>query len=237
MTTEEYDMFIPVQNKRIYQHVVEQIQEMILDGRLKSGDRMPSERTMAEQFAVSRNSVREAIRTLEILGIVESRQGGGNFIATGSSDFLCEPLSIMFKLNSGKFTDLLELRRSLEIEAASLAAQRITRPEAEKMSRMIDELKKTDNEARCIELDKQFHLLIAEISGNSLLSGFLHAISRIVEQAVRDGRKYILTSLSNNQTLLRLHQDLCDAIVSKNVEAAVIAVRRHFDFILDNLRK
>ena len=67
-------MFIPVQNKRIYQHVVEQIQEMILDGRLSRGDRLPSERTMAEQFAVSRNSVREAIRTLEIIGIIESRQ-------------------------------------------------------------------------------------------------------------------------------------------------------------------
>ena len=230
-------MFIPVQNKRIYQHVVEQIQEMILDGRLSRGDRLPSERTMAEQFAVSRNSVREAIRTLEIIGIIESRQGGGNFVAAGSSDCLFEPLSIMFKLNSGKFTDLLELRRSLEIEAASLAAQRITGDEAAKLSVLIDELKQTDNEARCIELDKQFHLMIAELSGNALLSGFLHAISRLFEQAVREGRKYIMTSLSNNQTLMRLHQELCDAVVNKRVEAAAVAVKHHFDFILDNLRK
>ncbi|MEI8247047.1 MAG: FadR/GntR family transcriptional regulator [Lentisphaerota bacterium] len=230
-------MFIPVQNKRIYQHVVEQIQEMILDGRLNSGDRLPSERTMAEQFAVSRNSVREAIRTLEIIGVVESRQGGGNFVAAGGSDSLFEPLSIMFKLNSGKFTDLLELRRSLEIEAASLAAQRITGEEAAALSSMIEELVKTDDEARCIELDKQFHLMIAEFSGNKLLSGFLRAISRIFEQAVRDGRKYILTSFSNNQTLMRLHQELCDAIVNRQVEAAAVAVRHHFAFILDNLRK
>jgi len=232
-----YRMFIPVQNKRIYQHVVEQIQEMILDGQLNSGDRLPSERTMAEQFAVSRNSVREAIRTLEILGIVESRQGGGNFIAAGKIDCLFEPLSIMFKLSSGKFTDLLELRRSLEVEAASLAAKRITKPKAAKLSSLIDELKQTDDEARSIELDKQFHLLIAEFSGNTLLSGFLHAISRIFEQAVREGRKYIMTSFSNNQTLMRLHQELCDAIVHKKVEDAAAAVQSHFDFILDNLRK
>lgn len=230
-------MFVPVQNKRVYQYVVEQIQEMILDGRLSRGDCLPSERTMSEQFVVSRNSVREAIRTLEILGIVESRQGGGNFIAAGKTDCLFEPLSIMFKLNSGKFTDLLELRRSLEIEAASLAAQRITSENAGKLSALINELKQTDDEARCIELDKQFHLLIAEISGNPLLSGFLQAVSQIVEQAVRDGRKYILTSLSNNQTLMRLHQELCAAIIDRKVEAATAAVKAHFDFILENLQK
>lgn len=230
-------MFIPVQSKRIYQHVVEQIQEMILDGRLTSGDRLPSERTMAEQFAVSRNSIREAIRTLEILGIIESRQGGGNFVATGKNDCLFQPLSIIFKLNSGKFTDLLELRRSLEMEAAALAAQRLSKQEAAKLSELIDELSQADDEARCIELDKQFHLQIAEFSGNPLLASFLYAISRIFEQAVRDGRRYILTSLSNNQTLIRLHQELCDAIANNKSEAAAAAVKSHFDFIVDNLRK
>ena len=80
-------------------------------------------------------------------------------------------------------------------EAASLAAQRITGDEAVKLSALVDELKQTDNEARCIELDKQFHLMIAELSGNALLSGFLHAISRLFEQAVREGRKFPTTAI------------------------------------------
>ncbi len=76
-------MFSPVQNKRVYQQVAEQVQEMILSGALRPGDRLPSERVMAAEFGVSRNSVREAVRAMEILGFVESRQGGGNFIVAG----------------------------------------------------------------------------------------------------------------------------------------------------------
>lgn len=229
-------MFVPVQNKRLYQQVAEQIQEMILDGRLKSGDRLPAERIMAEQFSVSRNSIREAIRALEILGIAESRQGGGNFIVAGKSSCLFEPLSIMFKLHNGTFTDLLEIRRGLEMEAAALAAQRITQDEATGLVSIMEALKQADSEQRSIELDKQLHLLIAELSGNVMLSGFLNAISRLLEQAVRDGRKLILSSCRSDKTLIAMHQKLCNAIIAKDSKAAARICSKHFDFILDNLK-
>lgn len=230
-------MFVPVQSKRLYQQVAEQIQEMILDGRLKSGDKLLSERTMAEQFNVSRNSIREAIRALEILGIVESRQGGGNFIVAGKSDCLFQPLSIMFKLYNGTFTDLLEIRRGLEMEAAALAAKRITPDKAAEIVSIMETLRYADSEQCSVEADQQLHLLIADISGNIMLSGFLNAISRLLEQAVRDGRKLILRSCRNNETLIEIHQELCDAIIAKESKAAARICCRHFDFILENLKK
>ena len=230
-------MFLPLQNQKIYQQVASQIQDMILDGRLKSGDKLPAERMMSEQFKVSRNSIREAIRALEILGIVESRQGGGNFIVAGSSDCLFEPLSIMFKLRNGSFSDLLEIRRGLEMEAASLAAQKITKAHKVRVKELLEEFKNASGERESIDLDKKLHLLIAEISGNAMLSGFLNSISKLFEQAVRDGRKMILKTFDNNKVLIKMHRDLCNAITSGKPEAAAKACRRHFDFILDNLKK
>ena len=230
-------MFLPLQNQKIYQQVASQIQDMILDGRLKSGDKLPPERTMSEQFKVSRNSIREAIRALEILGIVESRQGGGNFIVAGSSDCLFEPLSIMFKLRNGSFSDLLEIRRGLEIEASSLAAQRIKKAQKTEMKALLEEFKNAQGEQESIDLDKKLHLFIAEISGNEMLSAFLNSISKLFEQAVRDGRRAILKTFDNNKTLIKMHRDLCEAIISGKADAAAKACRRHFDVILDNLKK
>jgi GntR family transcriptional repressor for pyruvate dehydrogenase complex len=229
-------MFVPVQNRRIYQQVAEQIQDMILDGTLKSGGKLPSERTMAEQFGVSRNSIREAIRALEILGIVESRQGGGNFIVAGNSDCLFEPLSIMFKLHNTTFADLLEIRRGLEMEAATLAAKQKKTVKHRELAATMKALSTAGNEERSIELDKKLHLLIAELSGNIMLSGFLHAISRLLEQAVRDGRKLILSSCRNNEKLIKIHQELCDAIIAGKPKVAAKISRKHFDFILENLK-
>jgi len=230
-------MFSPLQNQKIYQQVASQIQDMILDGRLKSGDKLPPERAMSEQLKVSRNSIREAIRALEILGIVESHQGGGNFIVAGSSDCLFEPLSVMFKLRNGSFTDLLEIRRGLEIEAASLAARKIDKARKKEMKALLEKFKHAENEQESIELDKKLHLLIAEISGNEMLSAFLNSISKLFEQAVRDGRRMIVKSFGSNDTLMEMHRDLCDAIMSGKPDSAAKACRRHFDIILDNLKK
>jgi len=230
-------MFSPLHTQKIYQQVAGRIQDMILDGRLKNGDKLPPERVMSEQFRVSRNSVREAIRALEILGIVESRQGGGNFIVAGAGDCLFEPLSIMFKLRNGSFSDLLEIRRGLEIEAASLAARRINPQQSAEMRELLEKFSNAADEQESIALDKELHLLIAEISGNEILSAFLNSISRLFEQAVRDGRRLILRSFDNNGLLLKMHRDLCEAIISGNPDAAAEACRNHFDSILDNLKK
>ena len=99
-------MFNSISNKKVYEQVIEQIQKNIMDGTFKNGDKLPSERELSEKMAVSRTSIREALRVLETMGVVESRQGEGNFICSNIEKSLLQPLSMMFKLNNGSWSDI-----------------------------------------------------------------------------------------------------------------------------------
>lgn len=230
-------MFQPVQNKRLHQQVFEQIQELIVGGKLRPGDRLPSERDLGELLQVSRNSIREALRALEVLGIIECRHGGGNYIKFDISAGIIEPLSLIFRLHGGSFTDILEVRRSLETEAAALAAERITPAQAEELTGLVDTIRRTDNENDHIQLDKAFHLKIVEISGNVLLLAFLTAISSLLERSIQDGRQAIMRTFRNHTQLLSMHEEICRAIISHDRAATTMAVTKHFKMIMDNLER
>lgn len=228
-------MFKPIQDKRLHQQVFEQIQAMILNGQLQPGDRLPSERDLGELLQVSRNSVREALRALEVLGIIECRHGGGNYIKIDVNAGLIEPLTLMFKLHGGSFTDLLVVRRSLETEAAALAAERITAEQSAELAQLLEATRANVSEAENIRLDKAFHLKIADISGNVLLLTFLTAISTLLERSIKDGRQAIMHTFRDHDQLLTMHENIYQAISSHHREAAIAAVKNHFQLIIDNL--
>src|SRR5881396_1311475 len=112
----------PIKSTRIYEEIVRQVKQMIAEGRLKSGDRLPPERDLAEKFVVSRSSVREALRALESLGLVEIRPGEGTFVREVSVESLIEPLALMMVSQRGALAELFEARRLLEPGIAALAA-------------------------------------------------------------------------------------------------------------------
>ncbi|MDX5682251.1 FadR/GntR family transcriptional regulator, partial [Clostridioides difficile] len=166
-------MFNSIASKKVYEQVIEQIQYKILNGELKKGDKLLSERELSEQMNVSRTSIREAIRVLETMGVIESRQGEGNFICTNIEKTLIEPLSMIFKLNNGTLEDILELRIILEIEIAKLASKRITSSEVIELKHIIDEMRvetnKKDNNRVLVLLDQKFHSKLATLSKNYLI--------------------------------------------------------------------
>ncbi|MDW7669976.1 MAG: GntR family transcriptional regulator, partial [Bacillota bacterium] len=155
-------MFEPIKNKKIHQQVSEEIQKMILSGELKLGDKLPAERKMAEMLNVSRTSIREALRSLEIIGIIESRQGEGNFISENFDQVGLEPMSLIFTLKNGKFKDILEIRNIIEIEAAGLTAERITEERKEVLIDLLTDLINAESEAEKVAIDKSIHYKIAE---------------------------------------------------------------------------
>ena len=119
-------MFKPVKNMKVYEQVVDQIKEMVRVGQIKKGDKLPTERVMAEELQVSRTSIREAMRALEVVGLIESRQGAGNYIREEFDDVLLEPLSIVFMLQNGTNKDIFELREVLELSTIFLSVMRIS---------------------------------------------------------------------------------------------------------------
>lgn len=228
-------MFQAIKHQKIYQQVAEQIQSMLLDGTLNKGDRLPSERVLAEKFGVSRSSVREAIRALEIIGIIESRQGGGNYIRSKFDQHVFEPLSVMFKLNKGTFHDILEYRMIFEPELAALAAKRITPEDAAILSKLAEELKSSKNEKKSSKVDMQIHIKIVEISGNYLIQSTMMAVSVIMETFIQEARDLILQWQENREELLDIHCRMCQAIIDGDPQLAAHCSREHFKFIIDKI--
>ena len=113
----------PVKRSRIYEHIVDQIHALIREGRWEPGDQIPPERELAERFRVSRTSVREALRALEMQGMIESRQGGGTFVRSANAEALIPPLTAAILRGQRELPEVLEVRELIEPGIARLAAK------------------------------------------------------------------------------------------------------------------
>ena len=129
----------PVKSTRIYEEIVRQVKQLIAEGQLKSGDRLPPERDLAEKFMVSRTSVREALRALQSRGLIEIRAGEGAFVRDVSVETLIEPLALVILPHREAVGELFEARRLLEPAIAALAARRATREEIQEMERILED--------------------------------------------------------------------------------------------------
>lgn len=226
-------MFSPITNKKVYQYVVEQIQHQIYSGQLQTGDKLPSERDLTEQLNVSRASVREALRALEITGLIETRQGEGNFINGSFENALLQPMKAMFMLNKGKPKDLLDFRSNLEMLASELAASSITDDQCLQLRAILDELREAREESHKAELDMKLHYFIAEITDNILVINILSIISSMLEEFIQTSRLKILENPDNRAILMKNHEDVVESIISKNPEKAKMAMKSHMDMIRD----
>ena len=194
-------MFSPIKSTKVYEQVIDQIEGMIDKGTLKKGDKLPSERDLVEQLKVSRTSIREALRALEVIGLIECRQGQGNYIKASFQDNLFEPLSIMFMLEGSNPEEIWELRKIMEVEAVGLASNRITSEQLKELKDITESFMNCENEAIDTEIDKNFHYKIAECSGNILLFNILKTVSTLVDHFIKDARKLILTKQGNKEIL------------------------------------
>ena len=224
-------MFTPVKSTKVYEQVIEQIKEMIVSGKLKKGDRLPPERELVEHLQVSRTSIREAIRALQIIGLVECKQGGGNFIKESFENSLFEPLSIMFVLQNSKPEEILELRKIVEVETAALAAEKIKDKELKEIKKIIEQMRESFDEELDAKLDKELHYKIAHASENFLVVNVLSAISSLVDSFIKDARKMILRRKENKEVLLGHHESLYNALQAHDKSKAAKAMIKHLDFI------
>lgn len=223
-------MFSPIKNTKVYEQVMDQIKEMIENGDLIKGDKLPSERDLVEQLQVSRASIREALRALEVIGLIECRQGEGNFIKSSFQDNLFEPLSIMYMLEGTNPEDILELRKIMEVEASGLAAKRITDEQLKELKEIMERFENCGDEKMNATIDKELHYKIAECSENVLLFNILRTVSLLVDDFIKDARKLIIADQENKEMLLLQHKEIYLAIERHNSVSARKAMRQHLDY-------
>jgi DNA-binding FadR family transcriptional regulator len=164
--------------------VVQGIKEMITSGRLGPGSRLPIEKDLAAALSVSRGSLREGVRALAIMGILETRQGDGTYVTSLSADRLLAPMEFMIDLqDAAGVAHVQNVRRVLESEAAALAASRMSGPELDEAEAILDTAGQliaagdTPDHEAILESDLDFHRVIAKASGNPALEGLIEAMA------------------------------------------------------------
>lgn len=230
-------MFSPIKNTKVYEQVIDQIKNMIVNGTLKKGDKLPSERDLVEHLQVSRTSIREALRALQIIGLIECKQGEGNYISQNFENSLFEPLSIMFMLQDSDPKEIIEVRKIIEVETVAIAAQKITNLELESLEILIKALKSSHNEDDNVKIDKKFHYEIAQASRNCIIVNILNAISSLIDSFIKDARKKILVNEKNLEVLVKQHEDVYEALKNHNSKKAAEAMKNHLDFANDYMMK
>ncbi len=233
--------FTPIKTKRLYEEIVEQIKRLLTDGNLKPGDRLLPERDMAEQFQVSRASVREAIRTLEMLGIIDIRPGEGTFIRDTDTDDIIRPLAMFLAVERSSLLDMFEMRRIFETATAGLAAQRASEEELDQIEAMLENMRERLNvqdPAKGEEFDAAFHYAVAEATHNSLLTKLFKTVSEEFAKANSVARRQLYQSGEENaQKIIDQHAEIVAAIRSRSPEVASAAMLSHLIFAESQLRK
>jgi GntR family transcriptional repressor for pyruvate dehydrogenase complex len=218
-------MYKPVRLGRLYEQIVGQIEDSILCGDLKPGDRLPPERELAEQFGVSRTAVREAVKALTQKGLVVVHVGRGTFVTDGTSEVARHSLGLMMKIGQEEGTrHLVEIREILEPEIAALAAARRSEENIVSLNEAIRVMDASlDDTNTFIEADLDFHLGLAEGAHNPLILLLVDALIDLLrELRVRTSRKD--GALARAQ---KHHMNILKAIEDHDPEGAREAMHQH----------
>lgn len=206
----------------------------ILEGRLKRGDQIESDRELAKKLNVGRSAVREALKVLDVLGMIDIRLGQGTYITSRETNFFSVPLSWSLFLDGAQVKSILQVRGALELRAVQLAAQCEDKNKLDKltdiyyrMQKTFQESKDTDNLQHALQetlnADIEFHTCIAECSGNPIILSMLTTIRNFLKRVSGTG----MVDAEQLQAVVEEHQKLYGAIISGNVEAATETMTKH----------
>jgi GntR family transcriptional regulator, transcriptional repressor for pyruvate dehydrogenase complex len=227
-------MYKIVRSSRLYEQIVQQVEESIRKGTLKPGDQLPPERELAQQFGVSRTAVREAVKALREKGFVEAYPGRGTFITDGTSHAIRQSLDRMIKIGQPEgSTFLAEVREILEPEIAALAA---TRAEEEDLASMREAVAVMDNAKldsdAFIEADLDFHLALAEAAANPIILSLIDSIVGLL----REQRLRIFQVEGGPERGQYHHKRILEAVERHDAVAAREAMKAHLRQVRDDCK-
>ncbi len=224
-------MFQAAKQTKVFQDVVEQIQEAILDGRLAAGQTLPAERALKEMFNISRGTLREALRVLEQKGLIEIKLGvgGGSVVRTVNADQISESLGLLIRSQKVSLNHLAQFREDVEGIVAAYAADNRAAEDVRKLKDLLKKAQKfvqigTSQRNAFIDIDKQIHMTLARITGNPVYISVLHSIHDNIH------RYYDRFLSMEEPELVENYNDLCDlvdAIENGETEQARRLAKQH----------
>lgn len=210
-----------------YQKAMDFIYQQIKGGKLSIGDRLPTERAIAEQLGISRNSTREALRMLENMGIVESKRGSGNYLSGNMKENISKMVDMMLLLKQTSRDEIASFRRYMEKAVCfSLIENGIKESWLQTLKEILSKAEQAENVEEQIALDRQFHYTLIEATENQFWITFLQAITDVYRQFIEVTLK--CANQSVKEELKSAHWDILYALEQKNRETCEKAIDRHY---------
>jgi GntR family transcriptional regulator, transcriptional repressor for pyruvate dehydrogenase complex len=229
--------FLPIQSftrKRLSDVVSDQIKQLISDGALMPGDRLPAERDLATQLGVSRPSLREALIRLEADGYIETSGRGGFTVVDVTAPIISNPLAELLLQNPRTSADILELRQGLESISTAYAAERANAADRRKITEAFEALKagyQSHDRANLADLDAAFHLAIADATHNIALAHVMHGIHTLIREGMRQSHRLIDYDDVMEKQLMSQHRAIYDTIMARDPQKARKAAERHLTYV------
>lgn len=231
--------FQKVQTEKLSNAVQRQIEDLILRGILRPGERLPSERELSDRLGVSRPSLREAISALQECGLLDSRPGAGVYVAEVLGSAFSEALVQLFSEHDEAVFDYISFRRDMEGLAAERAARRASDTDLAVIDTIFRKMeaahpkRNATDEAR---LDADFHMAIIEASHNVVMLHMMRSMYDLLRNGVFYNRQIMFRQRTTRGALLDQHRDINTALQARDAEAARAAVERHLDYVEAALR-
>lgn len=227
-------MLKPIKPKRMSDQVFEQLKDLIFRGHLKPGERLMTERELAQNLGVSRPTVREAINKLVAMHLLEHRQGQGTFVNPPNVSVDKNPLAAVINGQDAGLMDLLEVRMGLECNSVALAAQRATEEDIREIEKSVRDMAAALREGNLgSDADITFHMAIAYATKNIVQIHIMKSLYDLLFYGIRENLQHLYTEPINLEKILQQHTDILNAIRQRKSDEAYAAMKRHIAFVQD----
>lgn len=227
-----------IEATRVSDAIARELEQRILDGEFKPGDRLPAERQFAETLGVSRASLREAIQKLVSRGFLVARQGEGTFVTSQLENSFADPWQAMVDAHPSVREDLLEFRHMLEAKAAELAAERASEEDLQRVETAFERLEDAfahDDLERLVDSDLAFHQALAAAAHNVVFNHLTSSLLRVMRDNIRLNLSVLMRIPSAREQLQDQHRRIWAGILARDGEAARRAAETHIDYVRQRL--
>ncbi|MGC8659179.1 MAG: FadR/GntR family transcriptional regulator [Desulfomonilaceae bacterium] len=231
-------IFRKIRSERLSEKVADQLRKAIGEGRFKVGEKLPSQPDLAELMGVSRPSIREAVKLLELQGMIESVQGGGTLVRNIAAQEIGTPIETLLVSDKEKVIELMDVRALLEVWSAKRAAHNRTEDELKQILTLTEEMEK-DFASGSIryELDAKFHKEIAGATHNTILTHIVGSVFDLIRESIRFHREEIFVSRNDQRKILEHHKKIYEAIRDSDPERSEVSMHEHLQFVIREYRR